>query len=88
LTLVLEIRPDNPQLLFALARVEALAGNRRAAIEALRKAVEKGFENLEEIKTHTDFETIRGEKPYKQLIESFSRKSANPTGGHNAGNNE
>jgi dienelactone hydrolase len=88
LTLAAEIRPDNPQVFFNLARAQALSGNRRDAIEALKKAVEKGFTNLEELKNNPDLETVRSERAYKQLIETLSRKSANTTGGNNAGSNQ
>lgn len=73
-TLAAEIRPDNPQVYFALARGHALGGNKRQALEALKKAVELGFNNIEQISNQPDLEAIRGEAGYKQLIEGLSRK--------------
>lgn len=87
LTLAAEIRPDNPQLFFGIARAQALARNRKDAIEALKKAVEKGSTNLDELKNNPDLETVRGEQAYKQLIESLSKKNANASGASNGGEN-
>jgi dienelactone hydrolase len=80
LMLAAEIRPDNPQIFFGIARAQALAKNKKDALEALKKAVEKGFANLDELKTNPDLETIRGEQAYKQLIETLSKKNANASG--------
>lgn len=83
LALTTEIRPDNPQTFFALARAQSLAGQKREAIEALKKAVEKGFNNAEELKTNPDLEPIRNDKAFTQLIESASKKAPNPNGDRN-----
>jgi hypothetical protein len=75
LTLAAEIRPDNPQIFFALARARALAGAKRQALEALKKAVELGFTNADEIAGNEDFASIRNEAAYKRLIEDARRKA-------------
>jgi len=75
LTLAAEIRPDNPQPFFALARAYALGGDKRQALEALKKAVELGFTNDDEIGGNPDFASIRNEAAYKQLIEDAKRKA-------------
>lgn len=87
LMLAAEIRPENPQVFFNLARAQALSGKKREAVESLKKAVEKGFANMEELKNNPDLETVRGERAYKQLIETLSKKSINTTGGDNARSN-
>jgi hypothetical protein len=75
LTLAAEIRPDNPQIFFSLARACALAGAKRQALEALKKAVELGFTNADEIAGNEDFASIRSEAAYKRLIEDARRKA-------------
>jgi tetratricopeptide (TPR) repeat protein len=75
LTLAAEIRPDNPQIFFSLARACALAGAKRQALEALKKAVELGFTNADEIAGNEDFVSIRNEAAYKRLIEDARRKA-------------
>jgi tetratricopeptide (TPR) repeat protein len=75
LTLAAEIRPDNPQIFFSLARACALGGDKRQALEALKKAVELGFTNADEIAGNADFAAIRNEAAYKRLIEDARRKA-------------
>lgn len=75
LTLAAEIRPDNPQIFFSLARACALGGDNRQALEALKKAVELGFTNADEIVGNADFASIRNEAAYKQLIDNARRKT-------------
>jgi len=75
LTLAAEIRPDNPQVFFTLARACALGGEKRQALEALKKAVELGFMNVDEIVGNPDFASIRNEAAYQQLIEDAKRKA-------------
>lgn len=71
LALAAEVRPDNPQVFFNLARAQALAGKKREAVESLKKAVERGFTNTRELQNNADLETLRNEKAYQQLIESL-----------------
>ncbi len=87
LMLAAEIQPDNPQLFFNLARAQALSGKKREAMESLKKAVEKGFANVEELKNNPDLETVRGERAYKQLIETMSTKSSSTSGSTTGGGN-
>lgn len=75
LTLAAEIRPDNPQIFFSLARACALGGDKKQALEALKKAVELGFTNADEIAGDADFASIRNEAAYKRLIEDARRKA-------------
>jgi pimeloyl-ACP methyl ester carboxylesterase len=75
LTLAAEIRPDNPQIFFSLARACALSGDKKQALEALKKAVELGFTNADEIAGNADFASIRNEAAYKRLIEDVRRKA-------------
>src|SRR5262245_7653310 len=75
LALAAEIRPDNPQIFFSLARACALGGDKRKALEALKKAIELGFTNADEIAGNADFASIRNEAAYKQLIEDIRRKA-------------
>src|SRR5215475_8852997 len=77
LALAAEIRPDNPQIFFSLARACALGGDKKQALEALKKAVELGFTNADEIAGNADFASIRNEAAYKRLIED-ARRNAQP----------
>jgi poly(3-hydroxybutyrate) depolymerase len=75
LALAAEIRPDNPQIFYSLARVCVLGGDKKQALEALKKAVELGFTNADEIAGNADFASIRNEAAYKRLIEDARRKA-------------
>ena len=75
LSLASEIRPDNPQVFFSLARAFALNGDKKPALEALKKAIELGFTNADEIIGNPDFASIRNEAAYKQLTEDAKRKA-------------
>jgi predicted Zn-dependent protease len=75
LTLAAEIRPDNPQIFYSLARACALGGDKKQALEALKKAVELGFTNADEIAGNADFASIRNEAAYKRLIEDARQKA-------------
>jgi pimeloyl-ACP methyl ester carboxylesterase len=78
LALAAEIRPENPQVFFALARASALGGDKRTAIESLKKAVDVGFTDADEIIGNPDFASIRNETAFKQLIETAKRKALSP----------
>ena len=75
LTLAAEVRPDNPQIFFSLARACALGGDKKQALEALKKALELGFTSADEIVGNADFASIRNEAAYKRLIEDARRKA-------------
>jgi pimeloyl-ACP methyl ester carboxylesterase len=75
LVLAAEIRPDNPQIFYSLARACALGGDKKQALEALKKAVELGFTNADEIAGNEDFVSIRNEAAYKRLIEDARQKA-------------
>jgi len=75
LTLAAEVRPDNPQIFFSLARACALGGDKKQALEALKKAIELGFTSADEIVGNADFASIRNEAAYKRLIEDARRKA-------------
>src|SRR5262252_5566370 len=75
LALAAEIRPDNPQIFYSVARACALGGDKKQALEALMKAVELGFTNADEIAGNADFASIRNEAAYKRLIEDARQKA-------------
>jgi tetratricopeptide (TPR) repeat protein len=74
LTLAAELRPDNSQVLYRLADVYALGGKKKQALEALKLAIEKGFNDLTEIERNQNLNLLRGEAEYKQLIETVKQK--------------
>lgn len=69
-----EIAPDNPQVLYELACTYALNREKRKALDALRKAVEQGFNDADAIAADKSLDSLRGEAAYRELVEKLSRK--------------
>ncbi len=74
LSLAVEISPDSPRLLYALACAQALAGRKGDALDALRRAVEKGFTDADALATDPALESVRREAPFQRLLESLKKK--------------
>jgi hypothetical protein len=52
-----------------LAAAQAQSGDRKSALEALRRAVEKGFNDLSRLAQAPEFAALREEKEFKSIIE-------------------
>ena len=68
---------EHPNLIYNLACVYSLAGNKKKALDYLRQAVKKGFNNRELIKKDTDLDLIRNEKEFKEIIQLIERSQNN-----------
>jgi poly(3-hydroxybutyrate) depolymerase len=69
LALALEIKPGSVGQFYELARLYALGGEERAALQALRSAVEHGFKDVEALRTEPDLERIRRSPEFAVLVE-------------------
>ncbi|HZS08465.1 MAG TPA: tetratricopeptide repeat protein [Blastocatellia bacterium] len=74
LSIAAEIRPDNAQLLYRLASAYAQSGEKKQAVEALRRAAGKGFSDVSRIEQAPEFNSLRNDGEYKKLIEELRRK--------------
>ena len=63
------IRDDNPVVWYNLACVRAHLGQKTAAVEALAKSLELGFNNFELLRTDTDLDPLRNRDDFKALVE-------------------
>jgi predicted esterase len=70
-----EAMPDNWRVLFTLASIYSLKGDKRKSIDFLKKAVEKGFSNVAELENDEAFNLLRGEAAYAKIVEALKRKS-------------
>ena len=61
--------PDNPAVYYNVACIYAKQNNPGESIAWLQKAVDKGFNDWEHIKTDVDLDNIRDSDPYKAFIE-------------------
>src|SRR5262245_7885936 len=69
-----EVMPDNPRVSYYLACAYSLNGDKRRALDALTKAVQRGFSNVQELERNPQLDAIRGEAGFKKIMESFKQK--------------
>ena len=65
---LIEMDPDNPGHYYNIAVLYALQNNVPNSILWLNKAVDRGYQNWELIKTDKDLANIRDSEEYKQLV--------------------
>jgi hypothetical protein len=73
-----EIRPNSPGLLYNLACLNALAGDRKRAIDALRRAVASGYADVAALETDKDLDAIRDAAEFKAIVDGVRAKPATP----------
>ena len=71
LEIAAEIAPDNPQVQYELACAYALNAEKKKALAALRRAVEKGFKDVSALTSDKALESLRGEDEYTTLVEKL-----------------
>jgi dienelactone hydrolase len=69
------IAPDNPQVHYNLACAYALNKDKSRAIEALKKSVEKGFNDRAALENDKELDSIREDADYKRILEDLKKKS-------------
>jgi poly(3-hydroxybutyrate) depolymerase len=68
LELMRHMRPESAGVDYRLARAFARAGDRNAAMRALRDAVTKGIGDVAAIEAEADFESLRGDEGFRELL--------------------
>jgi len=66
---IIRLRPDTMQAYYGIASLYARQHKIEESIAWLRKAVERGFNNWELLKTDKGWESIRGSSYYQELVE-------------------
>jgi predicted esterase len=74
LEIAAEIAPDNPQVQFELACAYAQDKEKKKALGALRRAVEKGFKDATALANHEALAPLRGEAEFKTILESLRKE--------------
>lgn len=64
---------ERPDMLYNLACVYSLKGEKKKALKTLKRAVEKGFKDVETIINDTDLAPLRETEEFKALLESLKR---------------
>jgi dienelactone hydrolase len=68
------IRPDNAGIHYRLACLYALKGQKKKALESLKKSVEKGFKDAAELTNNRELDALREEAEFKKLVEDLQNK--------------
>jgi tetratricopeptide (TPR) repeat protein len=64
----LELNPEDPAILYNAACFYAIIGENAKALDLLKEAIEAGFEHIEWLKRDPDFDNIRQEKEFVELM--------------------
>jgi predicted esterase len=75
LELMALMAPNNPRVFYNLACVHALNRDRSRALEALKRAVEKGFKDAAALESDKDLDALRNDPAYKQIVEELKKSS-------------
>jgi len=68
---MLKLQPDNAGIYYNIACVFALQNDQDKAIEWLGRALEKGYDGWDKIKTNPDLENIRNSSYYQKIIKNY-----------------
>jgi dienelactone hydrolase len=69
-----EAMPDNWRIWYNLACAASLNGDKRRALDALNKAVQKGFSNVQELERNSQLDAIREEAGFKKIVDGLRQK--------------
>jgi poly(3-hydroxybutyrate) depolymerase len=69
-----EIAENNPNIMYELAQAYALNGEKKRALEALRRAVEKGFADTARLDASEELAPLRKESEYQKILEIIRQK--------------
>ena len=75
LSIAVLIVPDNPRAHYNLACAYALNKDKGRAIEALKKSVEKGFNDRAALESDKELDSLREDADYKRILEDLKKKS-------------
>jgi tetratricopeptide (TPR) repeat protein len=71
-----EIRPNEPDVWYALASVHARGGEKKQAFEELRKATELGWSDAEGMASDPDLASLHGEPGWGEILEGVRKRQA------------
>lgn len=69
-----QLSPRDPIVHYNLAALYSLQNERTFALEALQKALEQGFNDFEALRRDPDFDRIRQEARFRELVERYRRR--------------
>ena len=64
----LSIQPDNPATYYNLACMYSIQNKIEKSLDFLKRAIEKGYDNWDNIRNDKDLENVRGTSGYRELV--------------------
>ena len=80
LQVLVEVRPGQSRTLYDLARARAGAGDKKLAIEDLRRAVDAGFSDASRVESEKLFAKIRAEPGFHAALDKIRANPPEPVG--------
>jgi hypothetical protein len=71
-----EIKPDHPDILYALARARALNNEKKKALKTLAEAIALGFIDLQALTDDSEWDSLRSRSDFIDLVTSLIDKEA------------
>jgi len=81
----LDIDPEDPVVVYAVACTDAILGRHEVALDRLEQAVKAGFGNKKWIQNDPDFTSLRNHPRFLALVESEETRGDGPAGAGDAG---
>ena len=75
-----DLAPKSPEVHYRLAAARASDGDRKRAIEALRRAVEEGFADAARLGVDPAFQQLRDESEFRRLLETIHKDEPDTPG--------
>ena len=67
---IADLQPDNASVYYNIACMYSIQNRTKKSLDSLKRAVEKGYDNWEHIRTDKDLKNIRNSLYYKELMSS------------------
>jgi serine/threonine protein kinase/Tfp pilus assembly protein PilF len=73
-----EGQPDLPDAWFNFACGAAVAGRREQALEYLRRAIDRGYNDAEPMTTDKDLKSLRGDSRFEKIVAALKKSGVTP----------
>lgn len=74
LSVAAEIRPESPYVWLSLARAHAMAGSEGLAVKSLRRAVENGLSDTQQLEDDPDLKSLKDREDFIELLSEMAPK--------------
>ena len=74
LEMAVSIFPDRPQVLYTLSSTYARAGDRKRALDALKRALEHGFHDAGAVEKNDAFDSLRNDPRMQKILQEIRKQ--------------